>query len=436
MAACGNSTKTASSTTAPTSEKAGRAGGEAHKDEFVKRPGVPGVTDKEIDYSVVATKTGNLLGICILDCYVDGIKAYFAYRNSQGGIYGRKLKVNQILDDELGQNQARSLDVISSKKSFGNFQAALLASGWGDLDQAGIPTYAWGINSTEAANRSHIFPSLVIRCADCIHPTVAYVAKQVGATKAASLGYGVSENSKVCTNTEAKAFEHYESESGVKMAYTNDNLDYGLPNGIGPEVTAMKKAGVDFITTCIDLNGMKTLAQELHRQGMDDVVLYHPNSYDQGAVKAAGGLFDGDVVGVLFRPFEDDAKGTGAELFQTWMKKQGSKPSELAMTGWINAATAYEGLLQAGPEFDRQRVTDATNKLTDFTADGILEPIDWTTGHTPYTQAKPAKDDRTCAAFVKVKDGTFVPWDDPAKPWLCWAPGPDADFTPTPTNFK
>ena len=65
------------------------------------------------------------------------------------------------------------------------------------------------------------------------------------------------------------------------MAYVNDNLAFGLPNGIGPEVTAMKDAGVDFVSTCIDLNGMKTLAQELQRQGMDDVVLYHPNTYNQ-----------------------------------------------------------------------------------------------------------------------------------------------------------
>jgi len=436
LAACGNSTKDAGGTTTTAAGKASTDGGEAHRKEFVKLSGVPGVTDKDITYSVVGTKTGNLLGTCLLDCYVQGIKAYFAYRNSEGGIYGRKLKVGDVLDDELGQNQARSLDVVSSNKSFGNFQAALLATGWGDLDSAGIPTYTWGINSTEAANRSHIFPSLAIRCEDCIHPVLPWAAKHVGATKAASLGYGVSENSKVCANTNAEAFKTYEKDSGVKVVYTNDDLDYGLPNGIGPEVTAMKKAGVDFIATCIDLNGMKTLAQELRRQGMDDVKLYHPNSYDQGAVKQAGSLFEGDVVGVQFRPFESDSKGTGAEQFETWMKKQGDKPTELAMTGWINAATAYEGLLQAGPRFNRDKVTASTNAITDWTADGLLEPINWTTAHTPYTKANPEKEDRACAAMVVVKDGKFVPIGSASKPWNCWEAGNKVDFDPTPTNFK
>ncbi|MFN8019584.1 MAG: ABC transporter substrate-binding protein [Acidimicrobiales bacterium] len=311
-----------------------------------------------------------------------------------------------------------------------------LATGWGDLDQAGIPTYVWGIDSQNAANRTHIFPSLAIRCDLCPRPSVPYVASKAGATRAASLGYGVSENSKQCTKAVAKAFDLYEDDSKVELAYTNDDLDYGLPNGIGPEVAAMKKAGVDFISTCIDLNGMKTLAQELHRQGMDDVTLYHPNSYDQGAIREAGSLFEGDVVSVQFRPFEDDAKATAMADFQRWMRKQGSKPSELAMTGWINASMAYDGLLAAGPKFDQQAAADGLNAQTDYTAGGLLEPIDWTKAHTTYRPDKPEPEPRSCAAFVKVHKGKLVPYEDPSKPWLCWKAGKKVPFTPTPTDFS
>ena len=60
------------------------------------------MTDDEISYAAVGTQTGNPLGTCILDCYVDGIKAYFAFRNSEGGIFGRDLVLGEVLDDELG----------------------------------------------------------------------------------------------------------------------------------------------------------------------------------------------------------------------------------------------------------------------------------------------------------------------------------------------
>lgn len=432
--ACGNATDDSSGSTDAPDVEVPTDGGEANRDEVVARPGVPGVSDDEIVFDVVGTKTGNPLGTCILDCYRDGIEAYFAFRNSEGGIYGRDLVIGEVLDDEVAQNQQKSLDVISRNEAFGVFQATLLATGWADLDDAGIPVYAWGINSTEAANRSRIFPSLTIRCADCPRAAVPWVASQVDATKAAAIGYGVSENSKVCTNTNAEAFRMYEEDTGVEVVYVNDTLDFGLPNGIGPEVSAMKEAGVDFIATCVDLNGMKTLSAELDRQNMDDVVLMHPNSYSEEFV--ADGSFDGDVVSVQFRPFEyESGASSGLDDYLAWVEEQGTTPNELSMVGWINAATAFEGLLAAGPEFDRDKVVAATNAMTDFSADGLLDPIDWTVAHTTYTNDDRKPDSADCSAFVRVEDGTFVPFDDRPEPWKCWPEGVKVDLEPEPADF-
>lgn len=439
LAACGNSaddagTATTQRDTGPTSS--GDGDGTGDRDTFVPISGVPGVTDDEIAYAVVGTKTNNPLGTCILDCYVDGIEAYFAFRNAEGGIFGRDLVISEQLDDELGQNQVRALDVISGNRAFGVFQATLLATGWGDLDAAGVPTYAWGIHATEAADRSRVFPSLAIRCADCTGRAVPWAAKEVGATKAASIGYGVSENSKACTRSVAASIEQYADDTGVESVYVNDSLDYGLPNGIGPEVTAMKDAGVELIATCIDANGMKTLAQELQRQGMDDVVLFHPNTYNQQFVAEAGDLFEGDVVSVQFRPFEADSEGTALGDFLEWMDEQGSEPTELAMVGWINASLAFDGLLAAGPEFDRASVTAATNALTAFDAGGLIEPIDWTQAHTPYTQATREVDESgECAALVRVEDGAFVTMAPASTPWICWPQAEIAWSEPVPTSF-
>lgn len=439
LGACGNSGDDTAAPSTPDDDGGSSAagGGESQRDEFVPITGVPGVSDEEISFAVIGTKSGNPLGTCILDCYLQGVEAYFAYRNAEGGIYGRDLVVGEVLDDEVSQNQVRSLDVISGNKSFGAFQATLLATGWGDLDDAGIPTYAWGINATEAANRSHIFPSAIIRCDRCTGRAVPYAAEISGAHHAAAIGYGVTENSKVCTQATADSIELYQDDTGVDLAYTNDDLAYGLTNGIGPEVTAMKEAGVDFVSTCIDLNGMKTLAQELQRQGMDDVVLYHPNTYNQQFVKDAGDLFEGDIVAVQFRPFEADAEGTALGDFRTWIDEQGDEPSELAMVGWINAALAYEGLLAAGPDFDRDKVTAATNAMTAFDAGGVVEPVDWTQAHTPYTQETRSEDTgRECSALVKVEGGEFVTVAPPDKPWLCWSQTDLSWSEPEPTAFR
>jgi ABC-type branched-subunit amino acid transport system substrate-binding protein len=198
----------------------------------------------------------------------------------------------------------------------------------------------------------------------------------------------------------------------------------------------MKDAGVDFISTCIDLNGMKTLAQELDRQGMGDVTLYHPNTYNQQFVADAGELFDGDFVTVGFRPFEAETAGTGLEDFVEWMDRQGDEPSELAMVGWINATLAYEGLLAAGPEFDRDKVTAATNAMTDFDAGGLVEPVDWGEAHDSYTQDTRDEDSSDeCAILLRVEDGAFTTVAPADKPWLCWSQNDLAWSEPEPTTF-
>ena len=440
--ACGNSgddEEAAPSTTAaeePDADGDDVETGDDQRDTFVELEGVPGVTDDEIGYAVIGTQSNNPLGTCILDCYRDGIDAYFAFRNSEGGIYGRQLVVSEELDDELAQNQVRALEVIEGDRSFGSFNATLIASGWGDLDKAGVPTYAWGIHATEAAGRQNIFPSLAVICGDCTGRSVPFAAKTAGASKVASLGYGASENSKVCAGAVARSVERYGTDVGAEVAYVNDSLDFGLPNGIGPEVTAMKRAGVDFISTCLDLNGMKTLAQELDRQGMPDVVLYHPNTYNQQFVAEAGDLFEGDIVTVQFRPFEADPGDSGLEDFLHWMEETGSELSELAMVGWINADLAFQGLLAAGPEFDRAKVIAATNRMTAFDADGLIVPIDWTRQHNPPVEGDPSNDyPQECVALVRVKGGEFETVAPPDKPWLCWDSEDLGWSEPVPTDI-
>ena len=109
----------------------------------------------------------------------------------------------------------------------------------------------------------------------------------------------------------------------------------------------------------------------MQRQGIrDDVTMIHPNTYDQKFVDDADGLFDGDLIGVAFRPFEADAGDSGLKQFNEWMEKEGYPISEIAMNGWINATLAAEGIEAAGPNFDREKVVDATNKIKEFTADG------------------------------------------------------------------
>ncbi|KPM50789.1 branched-chain amino acid ABC transporter substrate-binding protein [Frankia sp. R43] len=399
---------------------------------------VPGVTSGEIRFAVLATGSNNPIGTCIMECLTQGIEDYFAFRNSTGGAHGRKLVVTTRVDDQLGKNKEGALQIISANDTFATFGAAQLPTGWDDLYKAGIPQYVWAIQSEAMNGKDSIFGNIAPTCLDCTIRSFAYVAEKKKATRIAALGYNVPGAPKKCVGTITDTIRLYSGETGQQIVYSNDNMTYGLPNGVGPEVSAMRAAGVDMVIGCFDLNGMKTLAQEMERQGLADVPMYHLNTYDHAFVAAAGDLFEGDVVTVLFRPFEATSKSGGIAEYLRWTSRGGHQPTEAGMNGWINADLAYQGLLAAGPNFDRKSVVAATNRMTDYDAGGLVNPIDWSRQHEWPTQDDPATHGyrQECYAFVEIRNGKFQIFGGTAeKPFVCWQNKDRSWSEPTPTSF-
>ena len=233
--------------------------------------------------------------------------------------------LGEVLDDGLGSNQAKSLEVISADDQFGVFQAPLLATGFADLDDAGIPTYNWGIHATEAANRNHIFPSTVIQCADCTGRGVRTWPSWQASRRSRPSATATPTTRRRAPMASAVR-RPLRRRHGHRERVLQRRADLpGFKGSVGTVVTAMKQAGVEVVATCMDLNGMKTLAEELHRQGMDDVVLLHPNTYNQQFVADAGDLFEGDYVSVQYRPYEAESEGTSLEDYLSgWRRRTAS----------------------------------------------------------------------------------------------------------------
>jgi branched-chain amino acid transport system substrate-binding protein len=98
---------------------------------------------------------------------------------------------------------------------------------------------------------------------------------------------------------------------------------------------------------------------------------------------------------------------------QKWMKRGGFQQNEQSLVGWINADLFVSGLEAAGPDFTRQKVVDEINKMTDYTAQGILPGIDWTVSHRgPQAEG--------CNALSKIRNGRLIPsFGEPEKPFVC-----------------
>ena len=395
--------------------------------EFQPITGVPGVTDDEIQFAVIGTGPSNPAGYCLLECYLGGVQAYFDYRNSLGGVHGRQLTLTHEVDDELANTQVRMLELLQADDLFGIFFASLIPSGFTEADAADVPVYGLVQAGPEAAGHDNVFlPGLF--CADCTRQSVVHQAQLVGATKVAALGLGVSQASVDCVNFTEQAVDTWGPERGIEFVYANATLPFGMPNGVAPEVTAMKDLGVDFISLCIDQAGALTIEQEMARQGMIDVPVLLPQGYpDLEFIEANADLLEGDVLSLFVRPFEADQSGTLIPEMIEWITAGGHTFNDQTIQGWVNADMAVTGLLAAGPQFDRAGVIAATNAITAYDAGGVLSRIDWTKSHTAYTGESIVSDgpETYCSALVRVEDGAFTLLGDPAAPFYEYSWGSD-----------
>jgi branched-chain amino acid transport system substrate-binding protein len=374
----------------------------------------PGVSQTEIRVGGVTSKT-NPLGGNYASAF-DGVKAYFNMVNASKdkGIYGRKLNLAAERDDQLGSNRQEVQGLLSEDNVFAAIPiASLLFTGADLLGSAGVPTFGWNINAEWGSEQGAGPPNLFgekgsFLCFTCAGSLLPLFAKTVKAKKIGVLAYQVPQSADCAKGIQA-SFDKYQS---AKIEFLDTSLSFGVTD-LSNDVSQMKDKGVDLVTTCMDNNGTLTLAKEMKKQGLN-AKQYLPNAYDQKFIEENGPFFQGSYALTFFTPFEVKQKSKGLKDFQKWMKKGGFTQNENSLAGWINADLFYQGLKAAGPDFTRQKVVDAINAMTDYTANGLLPGIDWRTGHSQEST-------NGCVVLSKIENGKFKPsFGQPGKPFVCY----------------
>ncbi len=386
----------------------------------------PGVTADEIRVSGVTSTTNPLGGL--YGTAFDGVQAYFDMINDQGGLYGRKLVIVKRHDDQLSQNAREVEAILDQDNVFAVLPVATIASfsGAQKLADAKMPTFGWGIND-EWSGPPNFFGHLGALCngSECPGVGVPWLAKKLGKHKLGILGYNVPSSAD-CIDGLKASFDKYGKSADAKIVYATKALSFGVTD-LSTDVKNMVDKGVDLITTCMDTNGVLTLAKEMRQQGLQ-APQYLPNGYDQEFMKKNGGFFQGSIVISQVAPIETKPQFPALKNYVKWMKKQSKPLTENAEIGWVNADNFVTGLKMAGPNLSQQAVVDKLNTLTDYDASGMLAPIDWTKQHTDKHYP------RSCTAYLKVDNSKLKPvWGKPGKPFLCWG---DTDKTNSVTKIK
>ena len=378
-AGCSSGSK-ATSGSSTTTETPGGSSGTGGKFPAVDQPGVSAT---EIKVGGVVTASNDPTG-SQLDTAYDGAQAYFDYINAGGGVYGRKLVLASKRDDGLANNRSEVQALLSQDDVFAVLPVAVqLFTGAQLLADAGIPTYGWDINEEWGSEDHTPGPANFFTnvgdfiCFTCAYPSVqTWLPKKLDRHRIGVLAFNVAQSTGCAEGLES-SFKKYPTG---EIVFMDKSLTFGSPD-YSAQVAQMKDKKVDMIISCIDGNGATSLAREMKKQGLDAIQVL-PNSYNHELVAENADVLDGSYLFTTFTPFEAKPEPAGMKLYKDWIKKSGGTRNENSLVGWINADEFVTGLKAAGPNFTRQKVVDATNAITDYTADGLVAPIDWTTAHT------------------------------------------------------
>jgi branched-chain amino acid transport system substrate-binding protein len=415
-AACGNSKQDTATNT--TTAQGGPTATTASAAELKQNVPVTakGVTNDSISVDVIASKNNPLHGHYAE--IADGMQAYFNMVNSEGGIYGRQLKIGKQRDDTIGlQNLQQAQQALATDNAFATFIATLQFGGAQALQNAGQPTFGWNINS-EYGDKNALFGNESALCngASCTGITGSWLAKKAGATKIGVLAYGVNQSSIDCGKGTLNSFAKYDA---AKVVFHDFSIQFAQPD-LSAQVAQMKNKGVQMVFTCMDADETLVLAKEMKRQGLN-AIQELPNGYDRNFIKANAQYYEGSYVIPQFLALEWKPQIPEIKTFEKWIKAENKPTYEITVIGWIAAYQFVLGLKLAGPHFTQQKVIDGLNTQTDVTVGGLISPINWKdTGHVDPVKHPEVRSHTECSNFLKIHDGTFVPvFATAAKPWVC-----------------
>ncbi len=362
--------------------------------------GAPGVTRTEIKVAAISTQTGILAAD--FGSLVPGVRAYFDMVDAHGGVDGRKIVLAYNLDDAglSSQFQADVHTAINQDHAF----AVAVSSYWftpSYFVATCTPTYGYNVDGNWAGPPNLFAASGSVLTLKAIVPAVAYLIDRTHSKSVAVLAYNVSTSSDLCRTTAGLL-----RTAGYHVAFTDLRLP-PIDANLTPDVQRIQRSGADLIVSCMTVTGNVALARDVQEYGLHVHQLWFDGA-DASVVKKYASLLRGVYFNVLNVP-ETAAQRypgvyPGLETYLKAMRRYapGYADNALALDGWESAALMVAGIKAAGRHLTQAAVVAATNRLTDFTAGGLEEPVDWKTAHYLPTRT-------SCSAFEQVKGTAVLP---------------------------
>ena len=362
-----------------------------------------GVSSGSISLGAIASLSGSYANS--LGPFADGVKARIDAQNAKGGVNGRTLNLD-VADDasDVSGNLAAARSLVEGKKVVGIISGSSFTSGGGDyLKQAGLPVTGYGVTKEYETNPNFIPYTSTLDGANSTTVTTSLwgqYLKSKGATTVYSVGSGTPQGAAGATALTASS-----KAVGLKNGVLTTNLPQGTTN-FTAEAQKAKQAGVDALALPLNPTSSLAVLSAMRQGGVAVKTSLLLAGYDPSVLKSAGNLLDGASFVIFFSPFEEKTAAEQA-YEQALSKYTKGAVGQFTMVGYLAADLMITGIEKAGSCPSRDNILKAIDSLRGYSAGGLIAPTDFTAA----TRGKSP----SCAYFVTVKSGAFVP-DNNGKP--------------------
>ena len=360
-AACSSSPSSSSTTSTTSAGGGGGAGNTAS---------APGVTATSVTVGQVDDLSAPVAGL--FKGAEDGVKAYFAYVNSQGGVNGRKLQ----LDARDSAFQGGAVTTATGAQIQNDFALvggfSLLDSSEQPLiDLAHMPDVGYPL-SPQLANDPNVFSPLPSTSNDYPIGFMTYLKqKYPQAVKHVGILWA---NATAATSASEAVFEHALKSEGFDVVYVRGFTPF--ESTFLDDVLRMKSAGVQlFFSSQMPDSYAAKLATEMKAQNFTPITIQGA-AYSSQLLSLAGGAMNGTYIEQQYALYlgQDASSIPAVATFDQWVKQVDSKANFEIETlyGWAAAQLFTQALKVAGQNPTRASLVAALGQVTNFDAGGLI----------------------------------------------------------------
>ena len=374
-----------------------------------------GVTADTITIAVIAD-TGSSIRPGLFQGSVDGVKAWAAYKNANGGLGCRQVVVKDY-DSKLSPSDAKNAVLSACTDAF--VMVGTTATFLNDvtpLEQCpdktgaitGLPDLA--LLQTEPAHQCSAISFVVLpTVGSCPYSGTGDRTFQVSSgpfryylDKVSPDLHGVWVIPKDLPSTISSSMPGFRAsqEMGIKLDAEVGASGLDTQSAYTSIAQLIKDKGSTYGRNGLDYKGTVFLRKEAQIQGVDTVKVWDCSvqCYDQRLITEGGDAVEGQYVWLSFLPFEDKGSNPTLDNFLEYDAKPDGFGAQAFAAGEL-LGSVIDGIVAAdGPNgITRKAILTGLQNTHSFDAGGFIPPVDIG-----------AKKGSVCYAMVQVKDGKFV----------------------------